>query len=106
MCDLAAWHPDGAFAATRKEPVGISHIRLYGQSGGRPDQGSCGCGACFIAGTKVQCEGEEKNIEDIVPGDYVNACDTDTGEKALKKVRQMNLKHLNYAPNGCIILLG
>ena len=48
----------------------------------------CGNSACFVAGTKVKTVDDEKNIEDIQIGDEVYACDVETGEVDLKKVKQ------------------
>lgn len=45
-------------------------------------------GVCFVAGTPVMTEDGLKPIEDIRAGDLVWAMDPDTGEKALKQVRQ------------------
>ncbi|MBQ8912988.1 MAG: Hint domain-containing protein, partial [Lachnospiraceae bacterium] len=43
---------------------------------------------CFTAGTKIRTSDGEKNIEDIQVGDEVYACDVETGEIGLKKVKQ------------------
>ena len=44
---------------------------------------------CFIAGTIVAAKDGPKKIEDIQPGDYVWATDPETGETALKEVKQI-----------------
>ena len=44
--------------------------------------------ACFVAGTKIQTADGETNIEDIEIRDEVYACDVETGEIGLKKVKQ------------------
>ncbi|MEK4527884.1 MULTISPECIES: polymorphic toxin-type HINT domain-containing protein [Paenibacillus] len=45
---------------------------------------------CFTAGTKVQIDGGEKNIEDIEVGDKVLSKDEETGEQAYKEVTALH----------------
>ncbi|GKS09278.1 hypothetical protein YDYSY3_02780 [Paenibacillus chitinolyticus] len=45
---------------------------------------------CFVAGTKVQTDEGEKNIEDIEVGDRVLAKNEETGEQAYKEVVQLH----------------
>ena len=43
---------------------------------------------CFVAGTRIKTAEGDKNIEDIQAGDEVYACDVETGEVGLKKVKR------------------
>ena len=52
------------------------------------NKGGVAFAACFVSGTKVQTADGKKNIEDIEVGDEVYACDVETGEIGLKKVKQ------------------
>ena len=44
---------------------------------------------CFVAGTKIETEYGEKNIEDVNAGDIVATYNHATGEKQFKEVRQI-----------------
>ena len=44
--------------------------------------------SCFVAGTRIKTAEGDKNIEDIQAGDEVYACDVETGEVGLKKVKR------------------
>lgn len=47
-----------------------------------------GVAACFAAGTQVKTAEGDKNIEDVVAGDYVLAENPETGEQEYKQVVQ------------------
>lgn len=47
---------------------------------------------CFVAGTKISCDGEEKNIEDVKVGDSVWTFNHKTSKKELKLVNQLLVK--------------
>ncbi|MFE9256296.1 RHS repeat-associated core domain-containing protein [Streptomyces sp. NPDC006879] len=69
-----------------------------GQSSGRIKSGT-NC-KCFLAGTGVlMADGENKNIEDVVPGDKVRATDPVTGESDSREVERLIVteddKHFN-----------
>ena len=66
--------PGEAYMASASEKGGV----IYCVDGGK----------CFTAGTKIRTSDGEKNIEDIEIGDEVYACDVETGEIGLKKVKQ------------------
>ncbi|MCM2997178.1 polymorphic toxin-type HINT domain-containing protein [Paenibacillus cellulositrophicus] len=58
--------------------IGVGNVKNNGRTG-------TGCN-CFVAGTKVQTDEGEKNIEDIEVGDKVLSKNEETGEVAYKEV--------------------
>jgi hypothetical protein len=66
--------------------VGLLFVSII--SAGTFELASKSPGVCFVAGTKVSTENGLAAIETIKPGDMVWAEDSETGEKALKKVVQ------------------
>ncbi|MEU8868284.1 polymorphic toxin-type HINT domain-containing protein, partial [Streptomyces umbrinus] len=66
--------------------------------GARPKKS--GCSKCFLAGTDVlMADGTTKDIEDIEPGDKVQATDPETGEAGAREVTRLIItqddKHFN-----------
>ena len=47
---------------------------------------------CFVAGTKISCDGEEKNIEDVKVGDSVWTFNHESSKKELKLVNELLVK--------------
>lgn len=45
-----------------------------------------GCSVCFVAGTKVSCNNEKNNIEDIIVGDMVASYNEETRQQEYRNV--------------------
>ncbi|MGG1644382.1 polymorphic toxin-type HINT domain-containing protein, partial [Paenibacillus sp. NRS-1782] len=86
---------------TDAEVLGIAAMGMIGdvKVGGKGSKGKSlrGCN-CFTAGTKVQTDEGEKNIEDITVGDKVLSKNEETGEQAYKEVTHLyrNDKEIIY----------
>lgn len=59
------------------------------------DYCDAGCAYCFVPGTKVKAELENKKIETLKIGDYVWSYNCETNQKELKQIKKLYKHNVN-----------